>query len=105
MCIRDSLGAHRGLGQIRDPQDQRTAGLKAVEHGGGSQMIGFTSFGARQSQRFDELPHMGRAPAGKKALLNALTVGQQSYAVAGVERQLGQRDCRRAGVVLSLIHI
>src|SRR5271157_1331751 len=95
----DDLGAHGGLSQVGDPQNQRAAGLQAVEYGGSAQMVGLGGLGMYLGQRLDQLAQVRRAAAGQQALLNALAIGQQAHTVTGEERQLGQSDGCGAGVV------
>ena len=52
-------------------------------------------FGAHLREQFDHLAQVSGAAPGQQALLDPLAVGEQADAIAGVERQLRQRDrCR-----------
>ena len=95
----DDFGAHGGFGEVGDPENERAAGLEAVERGGGAEVVGFAGFGADQGEGLDELAQVGCAAAGQQSLLDAVAIGQQADAVAGEESELGQGDGGGAGVV------
>jgi hypothetical protein len=95
----DDFGAHGGLSQVGNPQDQSPAGLEAVQRGGGAEVVGLAGFGADQGERLDQLAQVGCAATGKETLLDGLAVSQEADAVAREERQLGEGDGCGAGVV------
>ena len=95
----DDFGTHGGFSQVCHPEDQRTAGLKAVERGSGAEVVGFAGFSADLGEGLDQLAEVGCAAAGKQALLNALAVGKQADAVAGEESELGEGYGGGAGEV------
>ena len=53
-------------------------------------MIGFTGFGVRLCESFDNEAQMRRTSTGQQALLHVLAVDEQAHAIAGVERELRQ---------------
>ncbi len=78
---------------------KRPARLPAIQRGRGAEVIGLARFGARLRERFDNLPQMRVAAAGKNALLHMLPIDEQADAIAGEQRQLRQRHGGGAGVV------
>lgn len=82
----DDFRAHGGFGQVGDPQDQGAAGLKAVQGGGGAEVVGLAGFGVDEGERLDELAEVGGAAAGEQTLLDAVAVGKKANPVAGEER-------------------
>jgi hypothetical protein len=54
-CAVDDFGAHGGFCQVGNPQNQSPAGLKAVEHGGGAEVVGLAGFDSDLSQTLDQL--------------------------------------------------
>jgi hypothetical protein len=95
----DDFGTHGGFSQVCHPENQRPAGLKAVESGSGAEVVGFAGFSADLGEGLDQLAEVGCAAAGKQALLNALAVGKQADAVAGEESELGEGYGGGAGEV------
>ena len=95
----NDLRTHGGFGQVGDPEDQRASRLQAVENSGGAQVVGFAGLGRTWASNSMSWRKWADAAPGQQALLDALAIGKQANAVAGVERQLGQRNRGRAGVV------
>src|ERR1051326_4209866 len=55
-------------------------------------MVGFSDFFTRGGQALNDRPHVVQAPAQSDALLHVATVDQQAHAIAGVERDLRERE-------------
>ena len=98
-CPVDHLWAHRRLGQIGDPKNQRPPRLQPSQDGRGAQVIRFGRLRLQLRQRLQKLAHVRRTAPRQQLLLDAPSVAQQPDAVAGKERELGQRHGRRRGVV------
>ena len=88
----DNLGAHGGLGEVGDPENQSPAGLDAAEDGGGAEVVSFTGLGSELGEGFEDLTHVGGSAVGEELLLDATAVAEEADAVAGVEGELGESD-------------
>ena len=95
----DDFGAHGRFGEVGDPEDEGTAGLEAVEGGGGAEVVGFTGFGVDEGEGLDDLAEVGGSAAGEDALLDGLAVGEEADSISGEEGELGEGYGGGAGVI------
>src|SRR5579859_3457303 len=87
------FGSHRGLGKIRNPNDQASPALHAHQRGCRAPMISLRCLPANSCQLIQNGTNMCVTACRRNAFLNASAIRQQSSAIATECRHLCEVQC------------